>query len=697
VALNYVTLILDGFDGSGTQLTRGTATFTPSVLLTDPTDQEWIPPAPVSAEWRNGLAAPQVRLLATDNANVLPAGWGWKVSFLNVPGTPAPFNFFLPFSGGATQRLSQLQPVQSVTAMQAYMPLPSGTAQAGQVPVASGVSSSSAWTTLPSIPIPAPSGGPDAWPAIQAALNAAGTVASWSSGQGVVAVLSPGVYVLSRTLIIPSGVRLAGSGIQVSYLTLQAGANCDVIQFEQYNSASQAAILGVPAASLINAFYAGVQDLTVHGDLSASASPTGYFHGINATTNPLVTAAGGDPDFDPFNQLTRVEARFCTGDGFFMNGRSGLRVTDCLSRYNLGNGFTPSFDTLFSSIESGFNGVCGVYMNHGSTSGDGKIYNNGTIAPWISGHSYTVSNRVMSAGIMYGCILATSGTTAPASDPTHWTAITATSIAAFGYDLYLDSNCSENRWAIDSQEPTAGNVYIKGAIGCTVTGVCNRPNFDNPTTGAQLGTNPNNLAVVTLDGAIGCNVSLSYNVLNTACYGIKAINSSSKNSVILTGDASWQAIQAPGSSLTGNFVVVDGATQSGGGTSGMAQVAATPAAGFTLANSTLTAISWTAPSDGNLHTAIITAMLEVASNETGGLIAVDFQYPDNTTQTFTLFSSGLTTTGGSGGSGRYGYPTDTTTGLQHLLTVYPGGTVRIYQYNALTAGAATLWATIVAT
>jgi hypothetical protein len=126
VTLNYVTLTLDGFDGGGTALGRGTATFVPSVQLTDPTDHEWIPPAPVAAEWRKGLAAPTVSLLATDNGNVQPNGWAWNVSFLNVPGSPAAFSFFLPFANGSAQRLSQLQPVQSVTAMQAYMPLSGG-------------------------------------------------------------------------------------------------------------------------------------------------------------------------------------------------------------------------------------------------------------------------------------------------------------------------------------------------------------------------------------------------------------------------------------------------------------------------------------------------------------------------------------------------------------------------------------------
>jgi hypothetical protein len=139
VSLNYVTLILDGFDGGGTALGRGTATFTPSVQLTDPTDHEWIPPAPLGVTFREGLAAPQLSLLATDNANVQPNGWGWNVSFLNVPGSPAAFSFLLPFANGSTQRLSQLQPVLSVVTMQAYMPLSGGSFTGAVMPAEAGL------------------------------------------------------------------------------------------------------------------------------------------------------------------------------------------------------------------------------------------------------------------------------------------------------------------------------------------------------------------------------------------------------------------------------------------------------------------------------------------------------------------------------------------------------------------------------
>jgi hypothetical protein len=114
VALNYVTLTVDVYDGSGNYPTTGTATFTPSSVLTDSTDHEYIGQIPVVVSFR-APGLPTVRLLATDNASVLPSGWAWQVSFTGFPGPPATFSFFLPYSGGASQYLS------------AQAPLPAGT------------------------------------------------------------------------------------------------------------------------------------------------------------------------------------------------------------------------------------------------------------------------------------------------------------------------------------------------------------------------------------------------------------------------------------------------------------------------------------------------------------------------------------------------------------------------------------------
>jgi hypothetical protein len=225
VALQYVDLIVNMTDGTGSQLTRGMAVLAPSAFLTGSAGSQDVPQAPVGAQF-DGSAFPQVPILATDNADLAPSGWGWDISFAVVPGNPSAWTFFAPagpvsftctdaspavftfsptsaltslpdgtgvqLSGGslpggfeaatayyvvnpggytfelaaaadgtplastgsgsgqvtvASYLLSSLTPVSGVTAMQPYMPLPSGgTPSAGDVLVATGAGQASEWT-----------------------------------------------------------------------------------------------------------------------------------------------------------------------------------------------------------------------------------------------------------------------------------------------------------------------------------------------------------------------------------------------------------------------------------------------------------------------------------------------------------------------------------------------------------------------
>lgn len=107
MALNYVTLTLDLYDAQGNIQESGSAAFTPSSVLTDTVNHQEIGEQPVTVPFR-ASGAPSVSLLATDNATVLPSGWGWSVSFSGITGAPATFTFFLPFASGSAQRLSDL-------------------------------------------------------------------------------------------------------------------------------------------------------------------------------------------------------------------------------------------------------------------------------------------------------------------------------------------------------------------------------------------------------------------------------------------------------------------------------------------------------------------------------------------------------------------------------------------------------------
>ena len=65
MALNYITLVLDLADGTGTPLATGQALLNPSAQLTDATDDMIVTKAQLSAKLAGSY--PQARLLATDN------------------------------------------------------------------------------------------------------------------------------------------------------------------------------------------------------------------------------------------------------------------------------------------------------------------------------------------------------------------------------------------------------------------------------------------------------------------------------------------------------------------------------------------------------------------------------------------------------------------------------------------------------
>jgi hypothetical protein len=148
MTLNYVTLILDLYDGGGNPITSGAAALVPSAVLTDTADQEIVTQDPVPGVFHAG-GFPQVKLLATDNSAPRPSGWTWGITFTGMPAPVSPFSFSLAYANGATQYLSSMIPVSSGSTFQAYLPLPSGTAAAGQVPVATGSGTASAWAYAP--------------------------------------------------------------------------------------------------------------------------------------------------------------------------------------------------------------------------------------------------------------------------------------------------------------------------------------------------------------------------------------------------------------------------------------------------------------------------------------------------------------------------------------------------------------------
>jgi hypothetical protein len=113
---------------------------------------------------------------------------------------------------------------------------------------------------------------------------------------------------------------------------------------------------------------------------------------------------------------------------------------------------------------------------------------------------------------------------------------------------------------------------------------------------------------------------------------------------------------------------------------GLLLQASTGAAGYALVNGTGNIVTWTTLNDGAIHRFIILGGTSISSAETGGVIAVSFNYPDGSSSTFTLDPGGHA-------SGHAAFAA--------CLAVCQANTVvTVKQTSALTAGAAVSWAEI---
>lgn len=111
-------------------------------------------------------------------------------------------------------------------------------------------------------------------------------------------------------------------------------------------------------------------------------------------------------------------------------------------------------------------------------------------------------------------------------------------------------------------------------------------------------------------------------------------------------------------------------------------VATTGPSGVALQNGTPTFLTWTAPSDGQMHRVIVLAAIEVTALETGGAVGLGWTAPGGQTVAAAaqLFAAGL-----SAG------PTQTF----QLRAIESGSSVTVAQTTALTAGGpTTVWAEI---
>jgi hypothetical protein len=111
----------------------------------------------------------------------------------------------------------------------------------------------------------------------------------------------------------------------------------------------------------------------------------------------------------------------------------------------------------------------------------------------------------------------------------------------------------------------------------------------------------------------------------------------------------------------------------------------TPAAGFALQNGTPTILSWTAPHDGQLHFVHCISRIWVTAAETGGDVNINTTLGGQSTDDIMF--------GGNLGVGFAGPSINTTPWYYPAARpMDPGSTIALVQAQALTAGAATVFA-----
>jgi len=157
LSLNYVNLVLDFYDGRGSPVQVGSVICTPNVTVTDSADHVIVTQAPIIVRLF-GNPTPTVRLVASDNSGLLPAGWGWLIQ-PEFPGGPAGELYLVSFANGPTQYLSQLMvsaivPGPGAEAGYAYIPSVSGApvavppAGGGTVPVVIDLADHQLWAYI---------------------------------------------------------------------------------------------------------------------------------------------------------------------------------------------------------------------------------------------------------------------------------------------------------------------------------------------------------------------------------------------------------------------------------------------------------------------------------------------------------------------------------------------------------------------
>jgi hypothetical protein len=150
-----------------------------------------------------------------------------------------------------------------------------------------------------------------------------------------------------------------------------------------------------------------------HGLVPAPAFPRGYVLNDNGKWVPLESATGGI-NLEWLGDLASPPGSPEEGQGYH-NTTNGTSYIYCNSAWQ-----------VFS--QDGAEGPPGDDGPPGEDGDPGQGFTWKGV--WVSGTSYSAYDIVYYNGSSYNCILATSGTTTPDQDPTHWTLMAVAGIRA---------------------------------------------------------------------------------------------------------------------------------------------------------------------------------------------------------------------------------------------------------------------------
>lgn len=385
MALNYVTLTLDLYDGQGNAITSGTALLTPTAQLTDTTNHEVTVQAPVPCVF-HAAGTPTVKLLATDNAPPAPPGWMWTVSFTGVAGDPPSFSFLLPFTGGSSQNLSSLAPLAAPSTLLGS--------------TAAGVS------VYPS--------GDTTGAADQAAITAAEAL-------GRTVYLAPGTFWVTG-LVKQAATIWQGAGRDSTIIKLANGSNADVIQGAGFSALT----LSGSSSGGIGGW--GIRDCTIDGN---GANQSGTSYGVrvwgydfdltnvtirNALNWGLYTEYGGNtvgpgPDLTEESHYYGVKIYGCAQGGWLDRGPHDSRSYDVTISGN-GAGF-PGYwaQTCASGITTVAAGSNGADLS-AFTSGSPGTLNVSTTLGFPSASASATQGSITVPTALSPVVLTYTGTTA---------------------------------------------------------------------------------------------------------------------------------------------------------------------------------------------------------------------------------------------------------------------------------------------